>query len=123
MRNQTTERGFTLIELLVVIGIIGILASLAVQNFAALRMRGFDARAQTDLKNVASAEEAYFADHFVYKNCNETDCMSVLPAIAGLSSGVLLTIVATPSGFTGSARHPLGSGAAYLWDTSLGGLQ
>jgi len=54
------EGGFTLIELLVVIAIIGILAAIAIPQFAAYRRRGFEADAQAAARNLATAQEAYF---------------------------------------------------------------
>ena len=67
MLNKLRNRkGFTLIELLIVVAIIGILAAIAIPQFAAYRMRGYNAAAQSDLKNFKSAMEAYFADASAY---------------------------------------------------------
>lgn len=61
------EGGFTLIELLVVIAIIGILAAIAIPQFAAYRKRSFVADVKSNLHNAAVAQEAYFVDfnHYV----------------------------------------------------------
>jgi len=119
------EAGFTLIELLVVIAIIGILAAIAIPQFAEYRARGFDARAKSDLRNVATAEEAYFVDNEVYKTCaTAAACAGVLPGLGSqLSNGVTLSMVATPTGFTGTSTHSKGTGANFNWDSSAGGLQ
>ncbi len=117
-----TEKGFTLIELLVVIAIIGILAAIAIPQFAEYRARGFDARARSDLRNVATAEEAYFVDNEVYKSCTGDACATALPGIASLSAGIGLQMTATTTGFTGTSTHPKGTGITCDWDSSDGGL-
>jgi len=62
------EGGFTLIELLVVIAIIGILAAIAIPQFSAYRRRGYDSDAKSAVKNMATAQEAYFVDKNTYSD-------------------------------------------------------
>src|SRR5437867_13457397 len=57
MRALRNNAGFTLIDLLVVFAIIGILAAIAIPQFAIYRQKGFDSRAESDLRNAATAEE------------------------------------------------------------------
>lgn len=120
---KRTEAGFTLIELLVVIAIIGILAAIAIPQFAEYRARGFDARARSDLRNVATAEEAYFADNEVYKDCDTSNCNTLLPGISALSQSVTLDISSTTTGFTGTSTSSRGSGVTYNWNSANGGMQ
>ena len=63
MRNT---KGFTLIELLIVVVIIGILAAIAIPQFASTKEKAFDAAAKSDLRNLMTAEEAYFSDYQAY---------------------------------------------------------
>lgn len=63
---RKNEKGFTLIELLIVVAIIGILAAIAIPQFAQYRMRGYNAAANSDLKNLKTSLEAYYADRFEY---------------------------------------------------------
>ena len=119
MRN---EKGFTLIELLVVIAIIGILAAIAIPQFAEYRQRGFDARAKSDLRNVATAEEAYFVDNEAYASCDQGSCPGMLPGLQALSDGVVLSITADTNSFTGTSNHPKGTGVTCNWDSAAGGL-
>jgi type IV pilus assembly protein PilA len=68
------EKGFTLIELMIVIAIIGILAAIAIPQFSAYRKRSYNAAAESDLRNAATAQEAYFVDNSTY--CNDTGTLT-----------------------------------------------
>ena len=56
------NRGFTLIELLIVVVIIGILAAIGITNFGNSKERAMVAAMKTDLRNLVSAEEAYYSN-------------------------------------------------------------
>lgn len=64
--TKNNEKGFTLIELMIVIAIIGILAAIAIPQFAAYRQRSYNAAANADLRNAATAQEAYYVDNQTY---------------------------------------------------------
>jgi len=66
-RKMRADKGFTLIELLVVIAIIGILAAIAIPQFAAYRRRAYESDVKANLKNAATAQEAYFVDFNNYQ--------------------------------------------------------
>ena len=59
-------KGFTLIELLVVIAIIGLLSTLAVVALNNARLKSRDAKRVSDIKQVSTALELYFADQNGY---------------------------------------------------------
>lgn len=66
MKRTKNQKGFTLIELLIVVAIIGILAAIAIPQFAAYRERAYNTAALSDLRNVKTGMEAYAADYQVY---------------------------------------------------------
>lgn len=64
--TQKSLSGFTLIELLIVVVIIGVLATIAIPKFSAMRTKSYVAAVTSDLKNVASQQEVYLSNNNVY---------------------------------------------------------
>ncbi len=77
------EKGFTLIELMIVVAIIGILAAIAIPQFASYRQRAFNSAAVSDLNTARLAEEAVYADYQQYG-------ASAVSGTAGVTAGVPL---------------------------------
>ena len=115
-------KGFSLVELLVVMTIISILTAIAIPQYNDYKKRAFDLRAQTDLQNIATAEEAYFMDHERYLSCTGAAC-AVLPGIKSLSKDVILSVEASEADFTAQASHPKGTGKVFVWQSSAGGMK
>ena len=60
------RKGFTLIELLIVVVIIGILAAIAIPKFANTKQKAIVASMKSDLRNLVTAQEAFFSDNNDY---------------------------------------------------------
>lgn len=89
------DRGFTLVELLIVVAIIGILAAIAIPQFAQYRIRGYNSAANSDIRNVKIAQEAFVTDWQVYPStigCTAADGTGCTGAIG---NGVIITGPAT----------------------------
>jgi prepilin-type N-terminal cleavage/methylation domain-containing protein len=83
-RNQ---KGFTLIELMIVIAIIGILAAIAIPQFASYRVRANNTKASTTAGVIKSAQAALNQDIGVY---GVTDEDTLLAAVAAHGPGAPL---------------------------------
>src|SRR5215471_14659759 len=93
------RKGFTLIELLIVVVIIGILAAIAIPKFANTKQKAYITAMKSDLRNLITAEEAYFAD-----SSNYTATVTLLKYQT--STGVLGPSITTGSGFwTATVSH------------------
>jgi prepilin-type N-terminal cleavage/methylation domain-containing protein len=99
--TRTRRRsGFTLIELLIVVVIIGILAAIAVPKFQATKGKAFYAGMRADLRNLATAEEAFFYDSAKYSN--DLNALKL-----NTSNGNVVTITeSTPTGWSATSQNP-----------------
>jgi type IV pilus assembly protein PilA len=104
------RKGFTLIELLIVVVIIGILAAIAIPKFANTKEKAYIASMKSDLRNLVTAEEAYFADSIKYSTT--TSCVNPAPAgtvafcpTQGNTLGAVTTGTGTQAGWTASVTN------------------
>lgn len=97
---RKNRAGFTLIELLIVVVIIGILAAFAVPKFQNTKGKANAAALKSDLRNMATAQEAYFYENGAYTS--NIGSLNFNP-----SPGVTFTFgVATPGGWSATVTHP-----------------
>ena len=66
MFRKGNQKGFTLIELLIVVAIIGILAAIAIPQFASYRQKAFNSAAQSDIKTIKTSLEGFYTDEYYY---------------------------------------------------------
>jgi prepilin-type N-terminal cleavage/methylation domain-containing protein len=110
MKNRT-RKGFTLIELLIVVVIIGILAAIAIPKFADTKKKAYVTAMKSDLKNMVSAAEAFFADNNTYTG---------LVAPTGSSGVVIAVTAATATGWSASATHANATGSSCVIGVGTG---
>jgi type IV pilus assembly protein PilA len=91
----TSRRGFTLIELLIVVVIIGLLAAIAIPKFSNTKEKAYVAAMKSDLRNLATAEEAFFYDSAKY-----TTSFALMGNFLSSAGVVLVINEATPSGWS-----------------------
>lgn len=94
------RKGFTLIELLIVVVIIGILASFAIPNFRNTKGKARAAGLKSDLRNLATAQEAYFYDNQIYTT-NLTNLNLSLTVGTTITWGTV-----NGAGWAASVSHP-----------------
>ena len=112
-RVVTLKKSNTTVIVLAIVGafvgvimIIGILAAIAIPQFSAYRTRSYNSAAQSDVRNLATAEEAYYVDNSTY-----TSSVSALTGLYGytLSANINVSIEGTETGYTITAYHTSGN--------------
>ena len=100
--------GFTILEIMVVIGIIGILSVISIIQFSKYRERSLSSAVESDVRNAATAQEAYFTDQQAY--CNAIGGLTVSSYGLSISDGVNIRVASTTtSGYTMIAYHDSGT--------------
>jgi len=79
---------FTLIELLIVVGIIAVLAAIALPNLLEAQVRAKVARVKADIRTISVALEAYAVDHTLYPYFDPNNEHSYLLDIPELTTPV-----------------------------------
>ena len=111
------EGGFTLIELMIVVAIIGILAAIAIPQFAAYRQKAYDAASKSDLTSLALEEENYYIDNSTYT--------TVLASLSAFKTSTNVTVTVSSvdtNSFTATAKHS-SSPNTWTYQSTNGGLQ
>ncbi len=121
---RKNEEGFTLIELLVVIAIIGILAAVAIPQFANYRRNAYCSRVESDVNNIMLAMEAYYSANDAYTvdlvalQVAASKDVTIVPTAPAAGSGDPVSVVGTddsgqcPKG----PNYTLTQGAQPAWD-------
>lgn len=116
--RRSMKKGFTLIELLIVVVIIGILAAVAIPKFANTKQRASRSAGVADMRNLATAQEGYFADSSRYATITDTGStggrMNFTPSNGNTALLLVASAPGTPSGWSGRVTIP-GGQACGIW--------
>lgn len=68
MTERGYQKGFSLIELVIIVGIIGLLATIAIPSFLRFQSRAKQSEAKTNLGAIFKSQKAYFAEKDTYNS-------------------------------------------------------
>ena len=120
-KMKRNQKGFTLIELMIVVAIIGILAAIAIPQFASYRQRAQDAAAKSALKNLATAQEDYYqqTDHYATATADLVGSFTAEPSVTVGHASRWPTPIPQ---WSATAKHNSSSNV-WTYSSSAGGLQ
>ena len=102
MSNRRT--GYTIIELMITLGLIGILATLAIPSFLRLQLRAKTAEGRTNIAAIREAEETYYSEFNFY-----VGALPPMPVAIGAQKTSWGLPVTDPHGFNTLGFTPEGA--------------
>ena len=113
------NKGFTFIELMIVVSIIGVLAAIAIPQFAGYRIKSMDSAAKASLHQLAKAQEDYYLNNQTYAanraNLRLTAGWTVEPSVN------VTILAASAESWSAIAKH-VSSPNTFTYTSSGGGL-
>ena len=111
--DRRTRAGYTIIEILIVLLVMGILVLLALPRLQSQKEKATFASMESDLRNLATAEEGYLFNKGTYT----ADLVALQATVS--PGNVLVVNEATTSGWSATATHvPAVSKTCYLFHGS-----
>ena len=96
-------KGFTLVELMVVVGIIGILATIAIPNFRKYQAKSKTTEAKIQLSSVYTTQESMLLEYDTYASCLTSGGYNPSPDEANRFYGIGFGAVSTQDGVAATA--------------------
>ena len=104
------RKGFTLIELLIVVVIIGILAAIAIPKFANTKQKAVLASMTSDMRNLVTAQEAFFSDNNPCASAIAATQSATAAAFVPSKGNVIAAPTATATGWSATVTNPAVTG-------------
>lgn len=122
-----------MVELLIVVAIIGILAAIGIPQFAAYRVKAFNATALSDIREARTVETALHSEHQRYYSTAGTGCagdpictervdFDGSGTVDLISSGSALEAIGDTASFTAVTKHRRGD-RVYCIDSDVGAIR
>ena len=115
--SQHRDHGFSLLEVLLVVGVIGLLAAIAIPQFMSYRSEAIDAQLKSDLRNAAVAIESYYAKKNVLPASIAETAGYGFQSTAGVTLSLLLV---SPTAYQLTASKSGGSQPSFTYDSTTG---